>query len=105
LADILAVEVGHVLAGPYAGAILADLGADVKVERHDGSDDARHTGRLINKDALFAEMAPILSARPRAEWIGVLDKAGMLATQNPQHRRGTGTAAGPRARHSGAGAG
>ena len=49
MADILAgirvIEVGQVLAGPYAGAIFADLGADViKVERHDGGDDARNMG-------------------------------------------------------------
>jgi crotonobetainyl-CoA:carnitine CoA-transferase CaiB-like acyl-CoA transferase len=45
LAGIRVVEVGQVLAGPYAGAILADLGAEViKVERHDGGDDARNMG-------------------------------------------------------------
>jgi crotonobetainyl-CoA:carnitine CoA-transferase CaiB-like acyl-CoA transferase len=42
---------------------------------------AGNRGRLINKDALFAEMAPILAARPRAEWIRVLYKAGVPATQ------------------------
>ena len=55
MADILAgvrvVEVGQVLAGPYAGAILADLGADVvKVERADGGDDARHMGPAFRHD-------------------------------------------------------
>lgn len=49
MADILAgirvVEVGQMLAGPYAGVIFADLGAEViKVERTDGGDDARHNG-------------------------------------------------------------
>jgi formyl-CoA transferase len=39
------VELGQVLAGPFAGAIFADLGADViKVEKPDGGDDARQMG-------------------------------------------------------------
>ncbi|MBK8527966.1 MAG: CoA transferase [Rubrivivax sp.] len=39
------LELGQVLAGPFAGAILADLGAEViKLERVDGGDDARHMG-------------------------------------------------------------
>src|SRR5215469_4231805 len=51
LAGIRVVEVGQVLAGPYAGAILADLGADVvKVERIDGGDDARHMGPAFRHD-------------------------------------------------------
>jgi len=36
------IEVGQALAGPLAGVILADMGADViKVEKPDGGDDAR----------------------------------------------------------------
>ena len=51
LAGVRVIEVGQVLAGPYAGAILADLGADViKVERHDGGDDARHMGPAFRHD-------------------------------------------------------
>ncbi len=42
LSGIRIVEVGHMLAGPYCGLLLADLGADVvKVEPPDG-DIARH---------------------------------------------------------------
>ena len=45
LAGIRVVELGQVLAGPFAGAILADLGATVvKVEKPDGGDDARQMG-------------------------------------------------------------
>jgi formyl-CoA transferase len=45
LAGIKVIEVGQALAGPLAGAILADLGADViKVEKPDGGDDARMWG-------------------------------------------------------------
>lgn len=45
LSGVRVVELGQVLAGPFAGAILGDLGAEViKVERIEGGDDARHMG-------------------------------------------------------------
>jgi crotonobetainyl-CoA:carnitine CoA-transferase CaiB-like acyl-CoA transferase len=45
LAGVRVLELGQVLAGPFAGSILADLGAEViKLERVDGGDDARHMG-------------------------------------------------------------
>jgi len=45
LAGIRVLELGQVLAGPFAGAIFADLGAEVlKVERTDGGDDGRRMG-------------------------------------------------------------
>jgi formyl-CoA transferase len=45
LKGIRVVELGQVLAGPFAGAVLADLGAEVvKVERPDGGDDGRRIG-------------------------------------------------------------
>lgn len=45
LAGIKVIEVGQAYAGPLAGAILADMGADViKVEKPDGGDDARMWG-------------------------------------------------------------
>ena len=44
LADIRVLELGQVLAAPYAGMILGDLGADViKVESPRGGDSARRT--------------------------------------------------------------
>src|SRR5581483_10373318 len=43
LSDLRVLELGHIVAGPTAGLILADLGADViKVERPDTGDQARH---------------------------------------------------------------
>lgn len=48
------VELGQVFAGPFAGAILSDLGAQVtKIERIDGGDDARRMGpAFVRGDAL-----------------------------------------------------
>jgi len=44
LSDICVLEVGQVLAAPYAGMILGDLGADViKIESPGGGDSARRT--------------------------------------------------------------
>ncbi|SEB19414.1 CaiB/BaiF CoA-transferase family protein [Variovorax sp. YR216] len=51
LAGVRVVELGQVLAGPFAGAILADLGAEVvKVERVEGGDDARRMGVAFRRD-------------------------------------------------------
>ena len=45
LEGVRVIEVGQALAGPLAGGILADMGADViKVEKHQGGDDARLWG-------------------------------------------------------------
>ena len=45
LHDIRVIELARVLAGPWAGQLLADLGADViKVENPDGGDDTRKWG-------------------------------------------------------------
>ncbi|MGE0416298.1 MAG: CaiB/BaiF CoA transferase family protein [Acetobacteraceae bacterium] len=45
LQGIRVLELGQVLSAPFAGAILADLGAEVlKIERVEGGDDARRMG-------------------------------------------------------------
>ena len=52
LEGIRVLELGQVLAGPFAGAILADLGAEVvKLERAKFGDDARHMGAAFRNDA------------------------------------------------------
>lgn len=51
LDDIRVLELGQVLAGPFAGAIFADLGAEVlKVERVEGGDDGRRMGVAFRGD-------------------------------------------------------
>jgi len=45
LHGVKVLEIGQALAGPLAGSIMGDMGADViKVEKHDGGDDARLWG-------------------------------------------------------------
>ena len=45
LSGLRVLELGQVLAAPFAGAVFADLGAEVvKLERPDGGDDARRMG-------------------------------------------------------------
>ena len=45
LENLVVVELGHSVAAPVAGLILAELGATVmKVENSDGGDDARNWG-------------------------------------------------------------
>lgn len=51
LEGVTVIEVGQALAGPLAGAIMADMGADViKVEKPDGGDDARLWGPPFGPD-------------------------------------------------------
>lgn len=52
LSHIRVLDLSRVLAGPWAGQILADLGAEViKIERPDTGDDTRHWGPPYIKDA------------------------------------------------------
>lgn len=51
LAGVRVLELARILAGPWAGQLLADLGADViKVERPVEGDDTRHWGPPFLKD-------------------------------------------------------
>ncbi len=53
LDGVRVIEIGQALAGPLAGAILADMGADViKIEKPDGGDDARHWGPPFGPDGV-----------------------------------------------------
>jgi crotonobetainyl-CoA:carnitine CoA-transferase CaiB-like acyl-CoA transferase len=51
LSDIRVVDMSRIFAGPYAGQILGDLGADVvKVERPPAGDEARRYGQQKSED-------------------------------------------------------
>jgi crotonobetainyl-CoA:carnitine CoA-transferase CaiB-like acyl-CoA transferase len=55
LAGLRVVELARILAGPWAGQLLADLGAEVvKVERPEGGDDSRHRGPPFASDGAAA---------------------------------------------------
>ncbi|HEX8514221.1 MAG TPA: CaiB/BaiF CoA-transferase family protein, partial [Allosphingosinicella sp.] len=55
LADLKVVELARILAGPWAGQLLADLGAEVvKVERPGPGDDTRHWGPPFAPDGASA---------------------------------------------------
>lgn len=58
LGGLRVLEIGQVLAGPFAGAIFADLGAEViKVERIEGGDDGRRMGKLFHQgDSLMFQI-------------------------------------------------
>jgi crotonobetainyl-CoA:carnitine CoA-transferase CaiB-like acyl-CoA transferase len=53
LEGVRVIEVGQALAGPLAGVLLADMGADViKIEKPDGGDDARIWGPPYGPDGV-----------------------------------------------------
>ena len=53
LEGIRVIEVGQALAGPLAGVLMADMGADViKIEKPDGGDDARIWGPPFGPDGV-----------------------------------------------------
>jgi hypothetical protein len=96
LASIRVVEIGLVLAGLFAGAILADLGADVvKVEKPGGGDDARNMGLAFRHDDSLTLDGPIA----RSSWGSRAEVAGgnsLLPSVHgcgrlPHHRRGHAT--------------
>lgn len=54
LSGIRVLEFGNLVAGPLAGLVLADLGAEViKVERLDGGDEGRSIGPVVGRDGFF----------------------------------------------------
>jgi len=69
LAGLRVLEFGQIAAGPFAGSLLADLGADVvKVERPDGGDGMRDWPPLSAKDngPVFSENFASLNRNKRS---------------------------------------
>ena len=67
LAGIKVVELARILAGPWAGQVLADLGAEVvKVESPEG-DDTRHWGPPFVENADGSRDAPIFTPQIAAK--------------------------------------
>ena len=69
LSGLVVVEIGTSVAGPFAGQILADLGADVvKIENPQGGDDARNWGPPFVRGA-----APVFNAINRNKRSAAID--------------------------------
>ncbi len=76
LAGIKVIEIGQALAGPLAGAIMADMGADViKIEKPDGGDDARGWGPPFIEEASI--MFHITNRNKRSVTLDMKDAAGI----------------------------
>lgn len=68
LAGVRVLEFGQIAAGPFAGSLLADLGADVvKVERPDGGDGMRSWPPITSgRDGAFSENFASLNRNKRS---------------------------------------
>ncbi|MET0852396.1 MAG: CoA transferase, partial [Candidatus Rokuibacteriota bacterium] len=76
LAGVTVVEIAANLAGPFAGEILAHMGADVvKVERPDGGDDARGWGPPFWRGDSPAYLA--MNANKRSITVDLKDRAAV----------------------------
>ena len=54
LEGIVVLDLTRVLAGPYCGALMADMGATViKVENPKGGDDSRSMGPFVNNNSVY----------------------------------------------------
>ncbi|WP_051208498.1 CaiB/BaiF CoA transferase family protein [Propionicicella superfundia] len=53
LDGVKVLDVSRVLAGPYCGGLLADMGADVVKVESPGGDDARHLGPFVDGESVY----------------------------------------------------
>ena len=81
LAGVRAIELGQIAAGPFAGSLLADLGADVvKIERPDGGDGMRSWPPLsasTDGGATYSENFASLNRNKRSVALDLKDRAGV----------------------------
>ena len=81
LTGVRAIEIGQIAAGPFAGSLLADLGADVvKIERPDGGDGMRSWPPLstaAGSEAPYSENFASLNRNKRSVALDLKDHAGI----------------------------
>ena len=81
LAGVRAIEIGQIAAGPFAGSLLADLGADVvKIERPDGGDGMRSWPPLsaaAGSGVPYSENFASLNRNKRSVTLDLKDHAGI----------------------------
>ena len=80
LAGVRAIELGQIAAGPFAGSLLADLGADViKIERPDGGDGMRSWPPLSTGggESPYSENFASLNRNKRSVALDLKDRAGV----------------------------
>ncbi|NNF79908.1 MAG: CoA transferase, partial [Rhizobiales bacterium] len=81
LAGVRVLEFGQIAAGPYAGSLLADLGADVvKIERPDGGDGMRSWPPLTSageEGNVFSENFASLNRNKRSMAVDLKDPASV----------------------------
>jgi crotonobetainyl-CoA:carnitine CoA-transferase CaiB-like acyl-CoA transferase len=92
LRGVTVVELGSVIAAPYAASLLAEFGAEVvKVERPDGGDALRNMGVRANGVALWWHVASrnkrlvtldLKGEEGRAEFLALVDAADVLLENN-----------------------
>ncbi len=92
LAGVRVLELARILAGPWAGQMLADLGADViKVERKGAGDDTRGWGPPFVEGADGKHLgsayfhAPI-AASARSRWTSRARTAAASCASSPRAR-------------------
>ena len=81
LAGVRVIELGQIAAGPFAGSLLADLGADVvKIERPDGGDGMRSWPPLstaVAGEAPYSENFASVNRNKRSVALDLKDPAGI----------------------------
>ena len=84
LAGVRVLEFGQIAAGPFAGSLLADLGADVvKVERPDGGDGMRSWPPLTSAEDgdVYSENFASLNRNKRSMAVDLKDAASVARLQ------------------------
>ena len=79
LLGVRVLELGNFIAGPFAGQLFGDYGAEVvKIESPDGGDPMRHWGVSVDDSSLWW---PIISRNKRSVTADLKDPEGLALVQ------------------------